>query len=125
MTLAKELPPAPADPERIAQVVTNPMGNTVRYSPVGGEVAVQTVLLPEDVEIRGLDRGIGIPPEDLETIVHRYQRSRSGLERGVSGTGLGLSIVREIVELRGGTVWAQSWADAGSTFCVRSPLTAP
>ena len=125
LALARRLPPIPADPERLAQVVTNLVGNAVRYSPDGEPVTVMTELLPDDVEIRVVDHGIGIPPEDLETVFHRYLRSRSGLARGVSGTGLGLSIVREIVELHGGAAWAESSEGAGSTFRVRLPLTVP
>ena len=125
LSLARHLPPVPVDPERIAQVMTNLVGNAVRYSPDGAPVTVTTELLPDDVEIRVVDRGIGIPAEDLETIFHRYQRSRSGLVRGVSGTGLGLSIVREIVEMHGGTVWAESREGEGSVFCVRLPLAVP
>ena len=125
LSLARQLPPVPADPERIEQVVTNLVGNAVRYSPEGELVTVTTELRPTDVEIRVIDRGIGIPADDLETIFHRYQRSRSGIAAGVSGTGLGLSIVREIVKLHGGTVWAESREGAGSTFCVRLPLKVP
>lgn len=125
LALARYLPPVPVDPERIEQVVTNLVGNAVRYSPDGEPVTVMTEQLPNDVEIRVVDRGIGIPADDLETIFHRYQRSRSGLERGVSGSGLGLSIVREIVELHGGSVWAESREESGSTFCVRLPLSVP
>lgn len=125
LSLARHLPPVPADPERIEQIITNLVGNAVRYSPDGEPVSVMTELLPEEVEIRVVDRGIGIPPDDLETIFHRYQRSRSGLESGAYGSGLGLSIVCEIVELHGGTVWAESREGAGSTFCVRLPLAAP
>ena len=125
LALARQLPPVPADAERIAQVMTNLVGNAVRYSPDGQPVTVLTDLLPEEVEISVVDRGIGIPHDELETIFDRYQRSRSGLARGVSGTGLGLAIVREIVELHGGTVRAESSDGAGSTFRVRLPLTAP
>lgn len=125
LTLAQHLPPVPADPERIAQVVTNLVGNAVRFSPDGEPVAVRTERLPDAVEIRVIDRGIGIPEDDLESIFHLYQRSQSGLARGVSGTGLGLSIVREIVALHGGVVWAESREGVGSTFCVRLPLTVP
>ena len=124
LSLARDLPPVPADPERVAQVVTNLVGNAVRYSPEGERVTVTTKLVPDHVEIRVIDRGIGIPADDLETVFHRYQRSRSGLAWGVSGTGLGLSIVREIVELHGGDVWAESKEGKGSTFCVRLPLAA-
>jgi PAS domain S-box-containing protein len=123
LSLDRQLPHVPADPERIAQVVTNLVGNAVRYSPEGAPVTVSTERLPAEVEIKVVDRGIGIPAEDLETIFQRYQRSRTGLVRGVSGTGLGLSIVREIVGLHGGTVWAESREGEGSTFCVRLPLT--
>lgn len=123
LSLARQVPPVPADPERIEQVITNLVGNAVRYSPDGEPVTVITELLPDEVEIRVVDRGGGIPDDDLETIFHRYQRSRSGLERGATGSGLGLSIVREIVELHGGKVWAESREGEGSTFCVRLPLT--
>ncbi|MFT4038111.1 MAG: PAS domain-containing sensor histidine kinase [Thermomicrobiales bacterium] len=123
LSLDRRLGQVPADPERIAQVITNLVGNAVRYSPDGGAITVGTERTPAAARIWVTDTGIGIPADQLGEIFDRYQRSRAGLARGVEGSGLGLSIVREIVELHGGAVWAESQEGTGSTFFVDLPLT--
>jgi len=70
------------------------------------------------------DHGMGIPNEALETIFERYGRVESRATRYIRGTGLGLPIVRQIVQLHGGTVWAESTVGEGSLFHVTLPLAA-
>jgi signal transduction histidine kinase len=68
------------------------------------------------------DHGMGIPKEALEAIFERYGRVESSATRHIQGTGLGLPIVRQIVQLHGGTVWAESSVGEGSLFHVTLPL---
>jgi len=75
--------------------------------------------------LRVRDEGMGIPPEALETVFERYARIESTATRYIAGTGLGLPIVRQIVELHGGRVWAESTPGEGSTFHVTIPVAAP
>jgi len=70
------------------------------------------------------DHGMGIPKEALEAIFERYGRVESPATRHIQGTGLGLPIVRQIVQLHGGTVWAESTVGAGSVFHVILPRSA-
>ena len=67
------------------------------------------------------DHGMGIPKASLEAIFERYGRVESLATRHIQGTGLGLPIVRQIVQLHGGTVWAESSVGEGSVFHVRLP----
>jgi len=67
------------------------------------------------------DHGIGIPPEQLERIFENFHRLDTRLTREVNGLGLGLAICKRIVELHGGTIWAESQVGVGSSFHVRLP----
>jgi signal transduction histidine kinase len=68
------------------------------------------------------DHGIGIPPEQLERIFENFHRLDTRLTREVNGLGLGLAICKRIVELHGGTIWAESQVGMGSTFHVLLPV---
>ncbi|HEU5315259.1 MAG TPA: PAS domain-containing sensor histidine kinase, partial [Chloroflexota bacterium] len=110
------------DRDRLAQVITNLVGNAVKYSPDGGTVVIRTRVDGGSVHLEVTDRGIGIPAEALEAIFDRYTRVESARARGIKGTGLGLPVVRQITELHGGKAWAESVVDCGSTFHVMLPL---
>ena len=109
ITLKQELPqPLPevwGDEIRLQQVLTNLLGNAVRYTPSGGLVTLRVTEKPEEVLIEVMDTGIGIPPQDMSRLFEEFFRC-SNVE--VPGTGLGLAIVRRIVEAHGGKVWAES-----------------
>jgi PAS domain S-box-containing protein len=113
------------DPGRIRQVVTNLLGNAVKFTDKGhilvtvsgrrrGETA--------DVEIAVEDTGCGIPEDKLETIFHAFEQADSSAARRHDGTGLGLAITRRLVEAMGGTIVATSKVAEGSRFAVRTPL---
>ncbi len=120
--------PVMADRKRIEQVLSNLVGNAVKYSPPGSRitVAVGTEAGEEPSGKNALvsveDQGIGIPQQDLGRIFERSYRGRSRFHRGHVGLGLGLYITREIVERHGGRVWVESTEGKGSIFYFTLPL---
>ncbi|HEU5318405.1 MAG TPA: diguanylate cyclase [Chloroflexota bacterium] len=107
-----------ADPSKLNQILTNLVGNAIKYSPDGGRVDVATRRIDgaDLVEITVADHGIGIPDEHLDRIFDRFYRVDSSETRSIGGTGLGLYITRHLVELHGGTLAAESEIGRGSTF---------
>jgi signal transduction histidine kinase len=106
------------DVRRIEQVLTNLIGNAVKYSPDGGEIAVT---VREDRRnhlafVTVLDHGIGIPADAHGRVFQRFGRAANARELEIDGTGLGLYLCREIVESHGGLIWFRSGAHEGTTF---------
>ena len=122
LDLDPTLPTVPGDGDKLTQVVVNLLDNAIKYSPNGGEVSLGARVEGRFVQVWVTDQGVGIPAEAIETIFDRYTRLEAGLGSEVVGTGLGLPIVRQIVELHGGRVWAESDVGHGSTFYVSLPL---
>ena len=124
--LTLDLPDAPIlirhDAVRISQVVSNLVGNAVKFTPRGGSVRV-TARVGADggATIEVADTGIGIDPAELPRIFDRFYRGSRASEARGSGSGLGLAIVRSIVEMHGGTVAVESRLGQGSTFRVTLP----
>ena len=125
LDLARDVPPLVADGDRLAQVVTNLVGNAIKYSPDGGTVTVRTRREGDDVLLAVSDPGIGIPAELLDRVFEPYVRSAEAGGKGIVGTGLGLPIARELVILHGGRIWAESSPGDGTTFTVRLPIAGP
>ncbi len=126
--LLNEIPPFWFDCNRVIQVLSNLLGNAIKYTEPGGTItmAVRHDREAEVVEIAISDEGCGIAPEDLERIFDRlYQVGGTGDDFMGAGLGLGLSIAREIVQLHDGDLTAQSVVGEGSTFTVRLPSTNP
>jgi signal transduction histidine kinase len=122
LDLQSDLPSINADRDRLTQVASNLLNNAVKYSPTGGRIIVKSRAEGDQVRIEVRDEGLGIPPEALETIFERYSRVDSQATKDIPGTGLGLPIVRQIVQLHGGRVWAESELGRGSVFHVSLPL---
>lgn len=119
---APGLPPILADPDRIAQVLTNLLGNGLQCTPPGGRVEVRLRPLDGAVAIAVSDTGLGIPPEHLPHVFDRFYRVDRSRARASGGSGIGLTIVRHLVEAHGGTVRADSPGPGkGSTFTVTLP----
>ncbi len=111
------------DPDRLQQVIWNLLTNAIKFTPAGGRVEVRLERIESNIEFTVSDTGQGIVPELLPHIFERFRQSDSSSTRRHGGLGLGLSIVRQLVELHGGTVTAQSpGAGEGTTFKVRLPL---
>jgi two-component system CheB/CheR fusion protein len=112
-----------ADPHRIQQVVWNLLSNAVKFTPAGGRINVATRRQGDDVEIIIADTGQGISEEFMSHLFERFGQGELSTTRAKSGLGLGLSIARQLVELHGGTISAQSAGKGhGATFTVRLPL---
>ncbi len=119
------LPAFSGDRDRLVQVLTNVLSNSIKFTPQGGriEVAARFVQTPRpQIVVSVADTGVGIPEEDLELIFEKFQRSGDVLTNNTEGTGLGLTISRQIVEYHGGRIWVESTVGKGSTFTFTLPL---
>jgi signal transduction histidine kinase len=121
--LPVELPRVLIDPRRIRQVLTNLIGNAIKYSP-RGQITVSCEVQGDHVIVSVSDQGEGIPPQYLDKIFERFFQVDGTTKRRVGGIGLGLSIARSIIEAHDGKIWAESTPGQGSTFhftlpCVR------
>jgi two-component system, OmpR family, phosphate regulon sensor histidine kinase PhoR len=110
------LPLVTADPDRLAQVLTNLVRNAINYTPDGGIISVTTARAGEDVALTVADTGIGMPPEDLERVFERFYRSDESRSRESGGSGLGLAIVRDLLTAMGASISVASTPGAGSSF---------
>ncbi len=120
------IPTLTGDRDRLIQVVTNIISNSIKYTPSGGRISIsvnQTKGPQTLIKVSIADTGIGIPAEDLEVIFEKFRRSGDILTSTIEGTGLGLAISRQIVEHHGGRIWAESTLGMGSTFTFTLPLT--
>lgn len=111
---------ASIDAPRMQRVVSNVIGNAIKYSPDGGEVNIRVEAHDSDVIITVRDRGIGIPGADQSRVFERFQRG-SNVEGRIAGTGIGLAGARQIIEQHGGAITVKSQVGKGSTFTVRFP----
>ncbi|WP_167736165.1 ATP-binding protein [Nocardioides sp. 503] len=110
------------DAQRIAQAVDNLVSNAIKYTPRGGEVAVELGIDANRVEITVRDTGVGIDAADRDRLFTRFFRARHAEEQSIQGVGLGLNITRSIVEGHAGRIDVESEVGRGSTFRVRLPL---
>jgi signal transduction histidine kinase/ActR/RegA family two-component response regulator len=115
--------PVSADPARLQQVFWNLLSNAVKFTPAGGRVRITLARADSHVVIEVSDDGAGIRPEFLPYVFDRFRQADMSSTRRHGGLGLGLSIVRNLVELHGGVISAESAGDGqGSTFTVKLPL---
>ena len=118
-----ELPLVMADDERAVQVLTNLLGNALRYSTPSGEVELSARSLEREVLFQVRDTGAGISQEHLPHIFERFYRVDKARTRAAGGSGIGLTIARSLVEAMGGRMWAESpGLGKGSTFSFTLPL---
>ena len=109
------------DPERIHEILTNLLTNAVRHSPAGAEVRVRGAPVPGGIRIEVSDEGTGVPAGDVERIFDRFYRVDAARRSGSGGAGLGLAIARSIVELHGGSIWAEPRRPSGSRIVFDLP----
>jgi signal transduction histidine kinase len=125
IALDSEVPGTPVslrfDRERIVQLLTNLVGNALKFTPGGGGVSVSLTDAGEAVTIEVRDSGPGIPPDELPHIFDRFYRGTNTGDARASGSGLGLAIVRSIVEMHGGQVDVASVVGEGTVFRITLP----
>ncbi|MBU1905627.1 MAG: PAS domain S-box protein [Candidatus Omnitrophica bacterium] len=116
------------DRDRITQVITNLVGNAIKFTPEGGKVtvALKECEFSEDlkqpaIEVSVADTGIGIDAGDLERVFSKFEQVSLAQPAGVVGTGLGLTIAKEIVQLHKGKIWVESVVGRGSKFSFLLP----
>ncbi len=120
--LPADLPLVSIDPQRIGQVLSNLLGNALRYSPAGGTITVRARRMEEVVRVDVIDQGPGLAPDELSLVFERFYRGDKARSRTTGGVGLGLAIVKQLVEAHGGRVWAEGGTGEGATLSFTLPL---
>jgi len=110
-----------ADERKVRQVVLNLLSNAIKFTPEGGRIEVLAAPKDGAVEVSVSDTGVGIAPEDQETVFEEFRQVGTAAKK-VEGTGLGLTLCRKFVELHGGRIWVKSEVGVGSTFTFSLPL---
>ncbi len=113
------------DAGRYAQVLTNLVGNAIKFTPPDGSVTVTLTAVDQTATVRVTDTGRGIPPQSLEAVFERFYQVEAGDRHVGAGSGLGLAISRAMVEAHGGRIWVDSEPGIGSSFSFTVPLADP
>ncbi|MDA1193260.1 MAG: ATP-binding protein [Candidatus Poribacteria bacterium] len=116
------LPRARADAERIGQVITNFLGNAVKFTPENGQVRVRLRREGNLLSVQVIDNGPGIPIDEQQKIFDKFHQVSNVTTRQQGGTGLGLAIAKSIVEAHGGRIWVDSEIGKGSDFRFVVPI---
>jgi signal transduction histidine kinase/CHASE3 domain sensor protein/ActR/RegA family two-component response regulator len=115
--------PVWGDPQRMQQIVWNLLSNAIKFTPKGGQVQVQLERVNSHVELAVSDTGQGISANFLPHVFERFEQEDASSKRKHGGLGIGLAIVRQLVELHGGQVTAESAGEGkGATFRVVLPI---
>jgi len=122
LELEDNLPKAVFDSDRITQVITNLVGNSIKFTPEKGSVSINVRRQTDELVIQVKDTGIGIPKDALPRIFGVFYCVQRPGEK-IPGTGLGLAIAKKIVMMHGGRIETESKVNKGSTFTVFLPLT--
>ena len=124
-TLDPDAGPVAGDPRRLQQIASNLVSNAVKFTPAGGSIEVRLERAGSLARLVVTDSGPGIAPDFLPHVFDRFRQADASSTRQAGGLGLGLAIVRQLVELHGGTVAAESeGVGRGATFTVSVPIVA-
>src|SRR5207237_4738695 len=110
------------DPDRMRQVVDNLLSNALKYSPEATEIEMRATVSEGQMLTEVIDRGIGIPKDEIPKLFERFHRARNVSSRYYGGLGLGLYIAKAIVEAHHGSIAVVSEEGQGATFTIRLPL---
>lgn len=123
LDIPEPLPRITADEDKFDQIITNLLGNAVKYSPNGGTVTVLGRKDGDHILIGIRDQGLGIPADHLNKVFERFHRVNNEDNRKIYGTGLGLYLSKHLVEsVHLGKIWVESEVGVGSTFWIRIPV---
>jgi len=124
LDLDSNIAPVSGDAARLQQVIWNLLTNAVKFTADSGQVTVELRQLEQAAQLRVIDTGKGIQPQFLPHVFEYFRQEDGSTTRKFGGLGLGLAIVRQIVEMHGGTVWAESEGEnRGASFTVQLPLS--
>ncbi|HEU0174993.1 MAG TPA: ATP-binding protein [Blastocatellia bacterium] len=124
-SLDREADQITGDPDRLQQVVWNLLSNAVKFTNEGGRVEVRLGRVDPYIQISVSDTGCGVSPEFMPYLFERYRQADASGARRKGGLGLGLTLVRQLVEMHGGSVTAESEGEGkGATFIVKLPVRA-
>jgi signal transduction histidine kinase len=121
VTVPPDLPVGKGDEQRITQVLTNLVGNAIKFTEVG-EVGVRVTSENGTFVVAVSDTGTGIAEADQQKVFEEFHQADSSSTRKKGGTGLGLTIAKKIIELHGGRIWVESSLGTGSTFSFTLPV---
>lgn len=121
LVLDKDVTPVLIDRDRIEQVITNILSNSIKYTPRGGSIEIKTGSDSDYIKVRIKDTGIGIPKEDLPRISERFYRVDKARSRMQGGTGLGLAISKEILREHNGKMEIESELNEGTVVTIYLP----
>ncbi|MCA9953579.1 MAG: HAMP domain-containing protein [Anaerolineales bacterium] len=122
LDIPTNLPDVLVDPDRLAQVLDNLVGNALRYTPENGRIQLSAQEVGTAVQLRVQDSGPGMDANDLTHVFDRFYRGDKSRQRHEGGSGLGLAIAKSIVEGHNGRIWAESEPGQGATFIIELPL---
>ncbi|MDW8367517.1 MAG: hybrid sensor histidine kinase/response regulator, partial [Abditibacteriales bacterium] len=114
--LPADLPPVPADEDKLRRILVNLLGNAVKFTPRGGTVTVSACLQPPEILFSVADTGEGIPQEAFERIFEKFGQVETRSSGRKMSTGLGLTFCKMAVEAHGGRIWVESEVGKGSVF---------
>jgi len=120
--LPPKLPVIQADRDKLAIALHNLLGNALKYTSEGGKVTISADCRDGKITFDVADSGIGIAPDELDSIFDKFTRSKDPRVTRIVGTGLGLTLAREVMRLHGGDITVQSELNRGSTFTASLPV---
>lgn len=115
-----DLPPIQGDRRRLEQVLSNLLGNAVKFAPPNSVIGVQLQRTGDSVQVCVEDAGPGVPFSERERIFDKFYTANEN--QALAGAGLGLFVCRELVQLHGGRIWVEDRMGGGSRFCFTIPL---
>lgn len=125
VTLSLDLANGPsslyADEQKLKQILINLLSNSIKFTPVGGEVTLRSRQDQSGYLLQVADSGIGIAPDDIPIALSAFRQVDSDLNRSFEGTGLGLPLCKSLTEIHGGSLEVQSEVGVGTTVTVRLP----
>lgn len=110
-----------ADRDKIGSVISNLIGNAIKYSPKGNLIIIETEIVENHLKLCVKDEGMGIAKDDLYRLFDRYYRVETNEMQHISGFGIGLYLSAEIIQRHQGKIWAESELGKGSTFYFTIP----
>lgn len=117
-----DIPHIKGDKDRLEQVIVNIISNAIKYTQEGGTISVYIGKTYNEVYMKVVDTGVGIPEEDIPRIFERFYRVDKARSREMGGTGLGLSIAKEIIEAHGGNISISSKHGSGTEVLIKLPF---